>query len=85
MKSANTPDAQMRALKVWAVERMTVGTQTPWAWFQFMKLIEVIDTFLDAGEEAGLKDKLPNDGRSTGKPLPANVVPLDSARQRAAE
>jgi len=48
------PDTQMRALKSWAVERMIDGTGTPWAWFQFMKLVEVIDTFLEAGEEAGL-------------------------------
>ena len=48
------PDAQMRALKAWAVERMIDGTGTPWAWFQFMKLVEVIDTFLEAGEDAGL-------------------------------
>ena len=48
------PDAQMRALKSWAVERMIDGTGTPWAWFQFMKLVEVIDTFLEAGEDAGL-------------------------------
>jgi len=48
------PDAQMRALKAWAVERMIDGTGTPWAWFQFMKLVLVIDTFLEAGEDAGL-------------------------------
>jgi hypothetical protein len=48
------PDAHMRALKSWAVERMIDGTGTPWAWFQFMKLVEVIDTFLEAGEDAGL-------------------------------
>jgi len=50
------PDALMRALKAWAVERMIDGTGTPWAWFQFMKLVEVIDTFLEAGEDAGLTD-----------------------------
>lgn len=27
------PDAQMRALKAWAIERMIDGTGTPWAWF----------------------------------------------------
>ena len=48
----------MRALKTWAVDRMTKGTDTPFAWFQFMKLLEVIDTFLEAGEEAGLRDRL---------------------------
>ena len=49
----------MRALKTWAVDRMTKGTDTPFAWFQFMKLLEVLDTFLEAGDEAGLRDKLP--------------------------
>ena len=89
MKSAATPEAQMRALKQWAVERMTKGTDTPFAWFQFMKLLEVIDTFLEAGDEAGLRDRLPPpEPRRTprAKSLPANVVALDAAlRQRAAD
>ena len=79
----------MRALKAWAVERMTKGTDTPFAWFQFMKLLEVIDTFLEAGDDAGLRDRLPPpQARRTPrqKPLPANVVAFDALiRQRAAE
>lgn len=88
MKSASTPEAQMRALKEWAVDRMTKGTQTPFAWFQFMKLIEVLDTFLEAGDEAGLRDRLPPAPKRPvrSKPLPHNVVQLDPMlRQRAAE
>lgn len=89
MKSATTPEAQMRALKTWAVDRMTKGTDTPFAWFQFMKLLEVIDTFLEAGEEAGLRDRLappPLPKRAVRpKSLPANVVAFDVMRQRAAE
>jgi hypothetical protein len=89
MKSAATPEAQMRALKTWAVDRMTKGTDTPFAWFQFMKLLEVIDTFLEAGDEAGLRDRLPPpEPRRTPRvrQLPANVVSLDLAmRQRAGE
>lgn len=79
----------MRALKSWAVERMTKGTDTPFAWFQFMKLLEVIDTFLEAGDDAGLRDRLPPpEPRRVPrmKTLPANVVSLDLAmRQRAGE
>jgi hypothetical protein len=91
MKSASTtPEAQMRALKEWAVDRMTKGTQTPYAWFQFMKLLEVLDTFLEAGEEAGLRDPLPKKAKPKraprNKPLPSNVVRLDpEMRRRAAE
>ena len=54
-----------------------------------MKLLEVIDTFLEAGDEAGLRDRLPMpEVRKVprAKTLPANVVSLDLAmRQRAAE
>ena len=89
MKTAATPEAQMRALKTWAVDRMTKGTDTPFAWFQFMKLLEVIDTFLEAGDEAGLRDKLPSPQPRKiprARALPANVVSLEVAlRQRAAE
>jgi hypothetical protein len=88
MKSATTPEAQMRALKEWAVDRMTTGTQTPFAWFQFMKLLEVIDTFLEAGDDAGLQDRPRRPApkrQQRAKPLPENVVSLDRMRQRAAE
>jgi hypothetical protein len=86
MKSATTPDAQMRALKEWAVERMTTGTQTPWAWFQFMKLLEVIDTFLEADDDAGLHEHRPASRTKKARTLPANVVSFEAVmRQRAAE
>ncbi len=79
----------MRALKEWAVERMTAGTPTPWAWFQFMKLLEVIDTFLEAEDDAGLHEKRPAPAAkrsARARPLPANVVSFDAVmRQRAAE
>jgi hypothetical protein len=89
MRTARTPDTQMRVLKDWAIERMTTGTQTPYAWFQCMKLIEVLDAFLEAGEDAGIHEPIAKPQqrkRPRTKPLPANVVPFDAAlRQRAAE
>jgi hypothetical protein len=86
MKSATTPDAQMRALKEWAIERMTTGTQTPWAWFQFMKLLEVLDAFIEAGDEveASSKPREPAKRAPRGKSLPENVVHLDPAIRRRA-
>jgi hypothetical protein len=79
----------MRVLKDWAIERMTTGTQTPYAWFQCMKLIEVLDAFLEAGEDAGIHEPMTKQQprkRQRAKPLPTNVVPFDAAlRQRAAE
>jgi hypothetical protein len=86
MKSpGSTPDAQMRALKAWAIERMTAGTQTPWAWFQFMKLLEVLDTFIEAGDEVEATSK-PREAakRTRAKPLAENVVHLDPGVRRRA-
>lgn len=89
MRSARTADTQMRALKDWAIDRMTTGTQTPYAWFQCMKLIEVLDAFLEAGDDAGIHDPMPKPQprrRPRPKSLPENVVSFDAAlRQRAAE
>ena len=78
----------MRALKEWAIDRMTMGTQTPWAWFQFMKLLEVLDTFLEVQDEAGLHERRPPPVKRPARtrPLPGNVVSLDLAmRQRSAD
>jgi hypothetical protein len=54
-----------------------------------MKLIEVLDSFMEAGEDAGIYEKLPAPEpkkRARTRPLPENVVPFDLAlRQRAAE
>jgi hypothetical protein len=66
---------------------MTTGTQTPWAWFQFMKLLEVLDTFIEAGDDV---EATPPKRREPAKKTPrsksygANVVPLDPAVRRRA-
>ena len=76
----------MRALKEWAIERMTTGTQTPWAWFQFMKLLEVLDTFIEARDEveAAPKRREPTKRAPRSKSYPENVVQLDPAIRRRA-
>jgi hypothetical protein len=86
MKTASTPDAQMRALKEWAIDKMTTGTQTPWAWFQFMKLLEVLDTFIESAEEieAAPKRREPAKRQPRAKTFPENVVQLDTGIRRRA-
>lgn len=80
-----TPDIQMRALKEWAIDRMSTGTSTPWAWFQFMKLLEVLDTFLEAGEDAGMSPGQTEimDDEDVDMPMPANVVPFTVRPRRS--
>jgi hypothetical protein len=40
------PTAELRRVRQWAQEKIDAGSEPPWAWFQYMKLIEVTDTIL---------------------------------------
>lgn len=37
---------QLRQVKQWATEKIASGAEPPWAWYQYMKLIETIDAIL---------------------------------------
>ena len=37
----------LRALRQWAKAKIADGHEPPWAWYQYMKLIETIDTILE--------------------------------------
>lgn len=36
----------LTAVRSWAQEKISAGTEPPWAWYQYMKLIETIDAIL---------------------------------------
>lgn len=38
--------AQLQRLKEWAQEKIQAGGEPPWAWYQYMKLVEVADAIL---------------------------------------
>ena len=38
---------QLSAVKAWAQERIKGGSEPPWAWYQYMKLIETVEAILD--------------------------------------
>ena len=35
-------DTKLREVRVWAEEKIAQGSEPPWAWYQYMKLIETI-------------------------------------------
>lgn len=37
-------------IKLWAKEKIAGGQEPPWAWYQYMKLIETIDAILDSAK-----------------------------------
>lgn len=44
-------DVELKAVRDWAKEKIQDGSEPPWAWYQYMKLVETIDAIL-AGKEA---------------------------------
>ena len=41
------PRTAMNQLRKWAVEKINAGHEPPWAWYQYMKLRETIDTIIE--------------------------------------
>lgn len=39
-------DKQLRDVRDWAKSKIASGQEPPWAWYQYMKLIEAADTIL---------------------------------------
>jgi hypothetical protein len=41
------PTAELRRVRQWAHEKIDAGSEPPWAWYQYMKLIESVDAILE--------------------------------------
>lgn len=39
-------DKQLEEIRNWAKAKIDAGQEPPWAWFQYMKLIETVDAIL---------------------------------------
>lgn len=47
MKAENEKAArQLQDVRQWAKDKIAVGAEPPWAWYQYMKLIEAADAIL---------------------------------------
>jgi hypothetical protein len=40
----------LKAVRDWAGERLGSGNETPWDWYQLMKLREALDALIDSAE-----------------------------------
>ena len=41
------PPAELSRLRTWAHDKIKAGSEPPWAWYQYMKLMETIDAILE--------------------------------------
>ncbi len=61
-------DSCLKMVKKWAESKVSTGQEPPWAWYQYMKLIETVVTI--------------QKGRAAVTPISANS-PRGESRQRA--
>ena len=41
------PISELNIVKEWAQEKIQGGSEPPWAWYQYMKLIETVDAIFN--------------------------------------
>lgn len=56
---------QLEEVRAWAQEKIASGAEPPWAWFQYMKLIETADAIL-AGQAVVTTESSPQPERQPG-------------------
>lgn len=56
---------ELQNIRNWANDKIATGDEPPWAWFQYMKLLETIDQIL-AGFDATTMENLPQSGEHPG-------------------
>jgi hypothetical protein len=47
LRNVDRPTDELRRVREWAREKIQGGSEPPWAWYQYMKLIETVDAILD--------------------------------------
>ena len=76
MTSRERPIEQLANIREWARSKIAQGSEPPWAWFQYMKLIETIDVICRGMESVIPMGSSPESGLRPGEHLrlvaPAN-------------
>ena len=62
------PTAELRRVRDWAHEKIDAGSEPPWAWYQYMKLIETIDAIF-AGTAVTTTENLPQSAERSERRL----------------
>ena len=78
----------LRAVREWANAKLATGEEPPWAWYQYMKLREVLDTILSGMDAVmPLGEGSPQLEKRVGKHLQPvdSTDPQDNAQLRSSE
>jgi hypothetical protein len=80
------PIEELKVVREWAQEKIQGGQEPPWAWYQYMKLIETVDTILDGASATTTTESSQQSEQHSGKHLRlvASTCPPDSVQHRRA-
>lgn len=67
--SDNIMQHKLDDVREWAQEKIQGGQEPPWAWYQYMKLVEAVDAILKGMSATNPTENLQQSGRRMGKPL----------------
>lgn len=81
------PTTELQRVRQWAHDKIDAGSEPPWAWYQYMKLIETIDAIFQG---AACTTPMENLRQSAERPerrlqLVDAKSPQDSAQLRPAD
>ncbi len=60
---------KLTEVRDWAKAKIATGAEPPWAWFQYMKLIEALDTILVGTESTSPMESSPGSASSPARRL----------------
>ena len=64
-------ESQLREVREWANTKAQSGQEPPWAWYQYMKLVETADAIL-----SGMASTMPQEGSQQPESHPATHLRL---------
>ena len=80
------PTAELQRIRDWAQSKIDAGSEPPWAWYQYMKLIETIDAIRQGMASTTTVNSRQSEERSGGQlRLVASTRPQDASRPRPAD
>ena len=74
----------LERIRQWAQEKTQGGSEPPWAWFQYMKLVETIDAILDGMASTSSMESSPqsDEHQESGLQLVDSTFQPDAPRRR---
>lgn len=77
---------ELENVRAWAQEKLQGGEEPPWAWYQYMKLVETLDAILAGMAATTTTENLPQPDKHPGAHLRLvdSTYPQDNAPRRPA-